>query len=126
MLCRWNPRTSLILLFVIGADVGWTLCFRPHSRTSDLSGGIVSCIFAYVHVSLRRQTRKNRTSVGGFSKVMSMITDWSAVGGKHRQAWRILAGKVDLLCVSTKINECSHFLRYLCCLVNSTRHKSPL
>jgi hypothetical protein len=115
-----------MLLFVIGANVGWTLCFCPHSRTSDLGGGIDSCIFAYIHVSLRRQTRKNRTSVGGFSKVMSTITDWSVVGGKHQQACRISAGKVDLLCVSTKINECSRFLRYLCCLVNSTGHKSPL
>jgi hypothetical protein len=115
--------TSLILLFVVGTNMGRTLCFRPYSCTSSL-GGIVPSIFSYVHVSFRRQTRRNRTLAGGFSKVMSMITDWSAVGGKHQQAWRILAGKVDLLCVSTKINEYSHFHSYLCCLVNSTGLRS--
>ena len=112
----------LILLFDLGANMGWTLCFRPYSGMFGLSSILTTVrhIF-YRPRPFRRQTRTKHTSAVGSSKAMFTMIGWSAGGGKHQQAWRILAGRVDLLCVSITSND-SHFLRH--CLVKSTALKA--
>jgi hypothetical protein len=102
--------------------MGRTLCFRPYSGMFGLSSILTTVWHIFYHPRpFYRQTRTKHTSAAGSSKAMFTMIGWSAGGGKHQQAWRILAGRVDLLCVSITSND-SHFLRH--CLVSSTALKA--